>query len=149
MTRIDEHINGAKAAFADGAIERGLELLQEVATESNLPAHYFLLKSALIQLSTGDRFSLKDAEEALLRAVEIEPKNVTALTDLGFFYSRVMNRPESAERFFRQALDIMRKDYGDVLGGLLEALCDQPQRADALFESELDQLRAYVSTRMS
>lgn len=77
----------------------------------------------------------EDAKGLLLDVLKINPKDVAALTILGNHYARVENDKETAERFFRRAIEVNPEDATahNSLGGML---CEMKSFEEALIHFE-------------
>ena len=92
-----------------------------------------------------------DAEEAkglLLDVLKVNPRDVGALTILGNHYARVENDAETAERFFRRAIELNPEDATahNSLGGML---CEKKLYDEALthFDLALSQRPSFPQPR--
>lgn len=81
--------------------ERGKDILKE-ATALGASDEYS--REALVQLYIT-RKSFSEAEALLKRSLELNPRNPSYYTDLGFIYSR-NNRLEMAEPMFKKAIEL-------------------------------------------
>jgi len=103
------------------------QLLLIEATRPLTPAE-LLTKGRYIQLSSTGESTLADAEQAFLKALELDAEYVPALLELGWYYHAVEDRAS-------HALTLFEKAYHLVLGQLREAIkgraeCTEELRKD-------------------
>lgn len=87
---------------------------------------------AMVLVETGEA---DEAKGLLLDVLKVNPRDVAALTILGNHYARAENDKETAERFFRRAVEVNPSDATahNSLGGML---CEKNQLEEALVHFE-------------
>lgn len=89
-----------------------------------LPPALLVIKADVIQLSDKSHYRLSNAEESLLRAIELEPHNLEAHIELGYFYYATMDQSEKAVPYFEQAEKYAEKILVAAILGKAKALID-------------------------
>ena len=97
-----------------------------------LPSNMLIMKSTAIQLAEDAcGYSLDDAREALLTALEIDPENSEVLMELGYFYYAVDDNPKESFSFFEGAIKASRKIFRDSIVGGANAKFELGLKAEA------------------
>jgi tetratricopeptide (TPR) repeat protein len=89
-----------------------------------LPPALLVDKAKIIQLSDDLHYRLEDAETSLLRAIALEPHNVEAHTELGYFYYAIMAQSDKAIPYFEHAEKDAERALVDAILGKAKALID-------------------------
>jgi tetratricopeptide (TPR) repeat protein len=89
-----------------------------------LPPALLVIKADVIQLSDKSHYRLNSAEDALLQAIELEPHNLEAHIELGYFYYAIMEQSEKAVPHFEQAEKYAEKTFIAAILGKAKALID-------------------------
>jgi len=89
-----------------------------------LPPALLVIKADVIQLSDKSQYRLNHAEDALLRAIELEPHNLDAHIELGYLYYATLNQSEKAVPHFEQAEKYAEKILVAAILGKAKALID-------------------------
>lgn len=94
----------------------------EAALEESPSAELWILRGDAIQLSEGNTYTLAEAEQSYMRAVELEPSLPEPYESLGYFYLAVMNDAANANTFFERAIALGGGE--SALQGLEEAVSE-------------------------
>jgi len=110
--------------------------LEDMGVE--LSPYLLTVKSQVIQLTDEcNCYTLENAEESLLRAIQLEPKNVDAHVEIGYFYYAVSAQSDKAIPFFECAEKYAEEFLLDAILGKAKALVDLDKTNEAqLFLSE-------------
>jgi len=88
-------------------ITGALAKLGELKGASNVSPYLLALEASLIQLQDDENGRhLSDAEQCLLEAHAIDPKDLGVLCDLSHFYDAVMGDAVNAARFAKEFLKV-------------------------------------------
>lgn len=93
-------ISLAKQEKYNDALKELLKAEKEIKN-TNYP-DFYTLKGSLILLSDNGNFKLKDAETNFLKAIEIEPENISALEELYHYYDAVMDDEVKAKTYMKK-----------------------------------------------
>jgi len=127
----------ARQAECEGELERAFEAWRQLASESKDPAHYCHLGFAANNLGKW-----KQAEEAFLSALQLEPRLAEAMTGLGVVYlertdgDRVRNF-EEAKAYLLRASEIERTAHGMSLLGITHRVLHEDDAARSAFTEAL------------
>lgn len=94
-----------------------------------------VLKAQTIQLLEGDTTSastLEEAKEALMLAVDLDPKAVDALNELAFYLSAVEDDDAAALGLFERSIDLSKETLKEAFIGRIKCLLALEQRSEAL-----------------
>ena len=82
------------------------ESLREIedAIEANPSAELWIMRGDAIQLSDSEAWSLQDVETSYLHAIELDPESAEAFEELGRFLWSVMDDPQRALDYLREAI---------------------------------------------
>ncbi len=113
------------------ASAEALALVEQAVAECPKCAKLWCLRGDLIQLGGPEsRYELADALRSYEQAIAFDPLCAEAYESLGFFYDAVIDAPESAEPFFREAI---RLGAGiNSFCGLARVLAELNRKAEAL-----------------
>lgn len=75
--------------------------------------------------------TLANAEESLLRAIQLEPQNIDAYVDIGYFYYAVADQSDKAIPFFECAEKYAAFFLLDAMLGKAKALVDLDKTSEA------------------
>jgi len=93
----------AKKLAQQGEITKALDCISKLPKDFKWEIKDLILKARLIMLGEHDiQWSLQDVEKALETALEIDPDNLEALVELGYFYSRVMDDEKKGLAFLKR-----------------------------------------------
>lgn len=106
---------------------------------------YWRLKARYVQLSSGGPYELHHAKAFILKAAELQSRDIQTAIDCGFFFSRVVLDSERAAFFFSRACDLLRKKFAEAVTGLADL---DPKTADAKIEGEFERLRQAVADEL-
>lgn len=116
-----------------------LNLLRRVEMHRDLTPVELVERGRCVQLAPDEgEWSLKEAEEAFKKALQIDPDYISALTEIGFFYYAIEDNSAQALPFFQRAVEISRLQLTEAamgMAGCLEEL--QSQDAAGGFLSDL------------
>lgn len=148
MKSLIEILCSARELSAKKDYSAALRLLGECSGRLDLSVGYFLLKGRLILLSDGTLHDLAEAQQCYVNALRIEPDNSEVLLELGFFYSRVLSKPEEGREYFSKAMRVLVNSYAEAICGYSETIDGQPKRVDQFIEAEIQFLRESISKKM-
>lgn len=123
-------------SFCAQNLEKARELYRQICEKDRCDAKAW----AMLGMIYGRLNELSDAEASLSRALEIDPENLDALTNLGLVFHR-KGLPEQSMDCYRKAL-ARHPDHADTLFGLgnAYALAEQLTMAQRCYESVLEQI---------
>jgi tetratricopeptide (TPR) repeat protein len=145
LKSISQIINAAKKAATSKNYDYAIEILDQDFDPKQANAEYWLLKARFAQLGNGERYKLDEIGSFLEKAAEMEPNNAKILTDCGFFFSRVLHRPESAKEYFSKALKLLRDSYSTAIIGMSEL---DPDHENSNIEAEIRCLRNCITRQL-
>jgi hypothetical protein len=99
---------------ATDKFDLALRELETLVQSNKECACLWLLRGDLIQLSSGEAFELKDAEESYRKAHELNPNALEALESLAHFYDIVDPKPLEARKYALTCLDKAQKLVQDM-----------------------------------
>lgn len=103
-------------------------------TGVDLPPYLLVLKARIIQLAEESAdYTLEDVEESLLQAIQIEPDNLAAYIELGYFYYAVADQSDRSLSFFERAQEYAEKSLLSAMLGKAKALVDIGKSDEAVY----------------
>jgi len=106
-----------KLAIA-GKYNEALELLETIPKQY-MTSDMWVKRGIYMQLGDGtDTYSLADAKESFKRAIALNPNNVEAMIELGYFLYAVEDNAIDAKRHFRKAVNLLSKLNNEALSGI-------------------------------
>jgi len=125
-----------KELFKNKEYDKALIELQLVEKDFSipLPPNIYVLKGVCILLGKDINapLELKDAEEAYLKALEIDSEHINALLELGFFYMNVEDDAGKALSQFKKAFTLSRSQFTEAIQGYAECLNELESKEKAL-----------------
>jgi tetratricopeptide (TPR) repeat protein len=117
--------------------DKALYELARLEKEHKLPIDVLIIKGTCIQLgSEKTPYILSDAESAYKKALEIDPENLEALIEAGYYYFVMDNREDIARPYFYKAFSIARKRISEAVRGIAECISEtSPKKALRFIES--------------
>ncbi len=99
-----------RSLIASNRHEEALHHIKELLAKDESNPSYWVVLGDLIQLQQEEPllYTLKDAEEAYLKAIEIDPRSLAALEELFHFYHAVIQDYEKAAKYANLFLDRIR-----------------------------------------
>ena len=114
-----------KELYLAGRDDEALHELASVEKEHSLSIDVLIIKGACIQLGSGTApYTLSDAEAAYKKALEIDPENLEALIEVGYYYFVMDNRADIARPYFDKALSIARIRLSEAIKGIAECISE-------------------------
>jgi tetratricopeptide (TPR) repeat protein len=145
MKKISTVLNHVRVEVSKKNYNKALDLLESIKNEKYLPAIYYLMKYTYIHLSDRTCYSFLDMRRCLEKALALEPYNIDAMVELGYFYSRLMADDEKAMPYFLKACDLARDMYVDALVGIIEM--EKEEYANFL-DKNLTELRKAIKDKV-
>jgi Flp pilus assembly protein TadD len=136
-------------AEMQGAGRATPELVRRIdaALEHNPTATLWILRGDAIQLSDEATYSLSDAEQSYLHAIELDPASHQAYESLGHFHYAVMDDAATAKTFFERAIAL---GGGESLSeGLRNAVAELRKRKFKEAVDRINQKYSGVFRRLS
>jgi tetratricopeptide (TPR) repeat protein len=94
------------------------KLLKRVPSEYPWTVPQLILKGHIIELSDdSEEWSLADARKSYETALRIDPENVEAMLELGWFHLHVMDNRSKALPYFEKAISVLTRQFGEALTG--------------------------------
>lgn len=114
-----------KRLYLAGKYDEALHELVSLEKKHSLPPNLLIIKATCIQLgSESSPYTLDDAEAAYKKALEIDPKYVKALNEIGNYYLNVLDKRNTARPYFEKALSIARTQISEAIGGIAECISE-------------------------
>ena len=110
---INETLDAVRDLYASKSYDAALIELDGYEKEHELTAEMLLLKGRLIQLSESGARPLVEAKQSFLSALRQDRDNVSALVELGWLCTNVLDEHEAGRRYFLEALkkcDVFRDE---------------------------------------
>lgn len=114
--------------------DTGLEQLLLTEMTRPLTPTELLTKGRYIQLSATGESTLVDAEQAFLKALELDAEYVPALLELGWYYHAVEDSPSQASPLFEKAYHLALDQLREAIKGRTE--CMEELSQDSSVDSE-------------
>lgn len=124
-------------AVDDERFDAAVGALEAIEAERPLCPHELVLKARCLQLHpVSNAQLLKDAKDALLKALELDPSYVPALIELGWFYLNVEDAAADAVLAFQRAFTLAAPIASEALVGLSRSTEETQSKsaAKAVFE---------------
>ena len=116
-------IEQALDLYSAGQYDEALEILIQAKNSTEQCPHALVTKGRLILISEQPReLQISDAEAAFKRALEIDPKCIAALLELGWLYFAVYDDVAQARLFFEEALGVTQGDMLEAMEGIAECM---------------------------
>ena len=94
----------AKEVAKRGEYDKAVVFLSEIPESYNWHCSELIFKASIIQLSDKQNiYSLEDAEKSLNEALVIDPNNIEALVEMGYYQTNVNDDGSAGKRFFKKA----------------------------------------------
>lgn len=116
-----------------GNYDKAVVLLSDLEKAYGLPPNLLVMKGCWIQLSSdASDFTLEDAEESFLAAIQIDDTYVDAYLELGWFYFSVMDDAARAKPMFEKAVSVCSDQSAEAVKGIASCLAETQGKPNAL-----------------
>jgi hypothetical protein len=118
----------AKEVARRGKYDKAVVFLSEIPDSYNWHCSELIFKASIIQLSDKQNiYSLEDAEKSLSEALVIDPNNIEALVEMGYYQTNVNDDERAGKRFLKKAeklcvqyLNEIKKELNEIETGLVD-----------------------------
>jgi len=100
-SELHAQIHGVKSLYQAREFEKALRLLRELGDHRKLSPYLLAFEATLIQLQPANGTALKEAEDCLLEAYAINPRDTDVLCELTHYYNAVDDNAYKASQFAR------------------------------------------------
>jgi len=121
LSALQNVLNNVRNLYASEEYDNALILLRDYETKNDLSVNLLILKSRLIQLSNSTLVDLKEAESALLSAIDQDKENIQALLETGWFYLNVFDDAKKSLEYFYKADEIISRAGDEAKEGISKA----------------------------
>jgi len=101
---------------ADEHIEEALTMIERAQPDEGCRAELLVWKAKCLQLS--DHATLEEVEDTLRAALAYDEDNVSAWTELGYFFLNVRDQAVEAQKAFLRALATQTRENTELVVGL-------------------------------
>lgn len=117
-------INRARSFMQEKNYSEALKLLYSIP-EEYLSSEACILRAICLQLdNTEDGHDLKDVQNELSKAIEINPRSIESNLEMGYFLYAVMDNSKTAQPYFQKVVELLGdffEDYEDLKNEIAES----------------------------
>jgi tetratricopeptide (TPR) repeat protein len=135
---LEDYGHKAKALLAAGDYIGAIRCVDAAAKDGCASPDLFVLKARALQLS-DEPGPMAEIAACFDSALKLDPRNIQALLEYGWFELNVMDQAAFAEERFRQCLALLRQENTEATLGLLKCL---EERGPLSIDSELSAVSA-------